>query len=91
MDALGSAKVDAYTVDEERAVGGESGSDAGGVHNDELAAGNGVFAKIQRYVGRLGIEERGIERVPDTPDERTDTSMSKVGTLVCFVQNAVDT
>lgn len=40
----------------------------------------GLFARVQDFAGRFGVEQRGIERVP--PDERTDTSVSKVGTLV---------
>ena len=80
-----NAKLDADDVDEERAIGGLGGVEsegAGGVRDSDLSAGDGVFAKMQRYVGGLGVEKRGIERVPDTVDERTDTSMSKVGTVV---------
>jgi len=80
-----NAKLDADDVDEERAIGGLGGVEsegAGGVRDGDLSAGDGVFAKMQRYVGGLGVEKRGIERVPDTVDERTDTSMSKVGTVV---------
>lgn len=40
----------------------------------------GFFARVQEFTGRFGVEQRGIERV--LPHERTDTSMSKVGTLV---------
>jgi hypothetical protein len=80
-----NAKLNVYDVDEERATGGGVEGTAGGVRDGELSAGDGVFAKIQRYVGNIGVEKRGIERVPDTVDERTDTSMSKVGTLVSFV------
>lgn len=40
----------------------------------------GLFARVQDFAGRFGVEQRGIERV--LPDERTDTSVSKVGTLV---------
>lgn len=45
-------------------------------HQDD---GNSVFGRFQRFAGNLGVEERGIERV--LPDERTDTGMSKIGTL----------
>lgn len=41
---------------------------------------SGLFAKVQEFTGRVGVEQRGIERV--LPSERTDTSVSKVGTLV---------
>ncbi|KAF3764526.1 cytosine-purine permease [Cryphonectria parasitica EP155] len=37
------------------------------------------LTKVQRFVGKFGVEKRGIERVPS--HERTDTSMSKIGTL----------
>lgn len=40
----------------------------------------GFFARVQGFAGRFGVEQRGIERV--LPDERTDTSVSNVGTLV---------
>lgn len=40
----------------------------------------GLFGRVQNFAGRFGVEQRGIERV--LPDERTDTSVSKVGTLV---------
>lgn len=39
-----------------------------------------LFARVQQLTERFGVEQRGIERV--LPDERTDTSVSKVGTLV---------
>jgi hypothetical protein len=79
-----NAKLVADDLDEEQAIGGGGESGAGGVRDGDLPAGDGIFAKIQRYVGSLGIEKRGIERVPDTVDERTDTSMSRVGTVVSF-------
>lgn len=41
---------------------------------------SGLFARVQDLTGRFGVEQRGIERV--LPSERTDTSASKVGTLV---------
>lgn len=41
---------------------------------------SGFFARALELTGRFGVEQRGIERV--LPDERTDTSVSKVGTLV---------
>ncbi|KAI1810273.1 purine-cytosine permease [Poronia punctata] len=49
------------------------------VSKDELAEGDSLFARIQAFAGKLGVEQRGIERVPS--DERTDSSMSQVGTL----------
>ncbi|KAI1137122.1 purine-cytosine permease [Hypoxylon sp. FL0543] len=54
-------------------------NDANAVHGQELAEGKTFYAKLQRFAGRFGVEQRGIERVPS--DERTDSSMSQVGTL----------
>ena len=45
--------------------------------------GNTLYAKLQRAVTRFGVEPRGIERVPE--DERTDTTLAKVGTVVCLL------
>ncbi|KAI0435051.1 purine-cytosine permease [Xylaria sp. FL1042] len=41
--------------------------------------GNSLYAKLQAFAGKYGVEQRGIERVPN--DERTDSSMSQIGTL----------
>ncbi|KAL1882268.1 Purine-cytosine permease fcy21 [Diaporthe australafricana] len=49
----------------------------------------GLFAKVQRFAGRFGVEQRGIERV--LPDERTDTSVSKIGTLWMSANMTVST
>lgn len=43
-------------------------------------AGDGMAAKLHRLARKMGVEVRGIERVP--LDERSDTGMSKIGTLV---------
>ena len=51
-----------------------------GVHGESFEIGNSPYAKIQRAAGKLFIEQRGIERVPE--DERTDKTLSKVGTMV---------
>ncbi|RWA05130.1 hypothetical protein EKO27_g9976 [Xylaria grammica] len=40
---------------------------------------NSLFARLQAFAGKYGVEQRGIERVPN--DERTDSSMSQIGTL----------
>lgn len=43
----------------------------------------GWYAKAQRFAGRLNIEQRGIERVPE--NERTDTgfrALLNAGTMV---------
>lgn len=53
---------------------------SGAVHRDSFVAGYSTYAKLQRLAGKLQIEQRGIERVPD--DERTDKNTIKVGTMV---------
>ena len=63
------AGVPAYSYDDAPAVPGEV-----------FVQGNTLYAKLQRLVTRFGVEPRGIERVPE--DERTDTNLVKVGTVV---------
>ncbi|PQE29986.1 purine-cytosine permease protein [Rutstroemia sp. NJR-2017a WRK4] len=53
--------------------------DAGAVHAESLREGDTWYAKAHRMAGRFGVESRGIERVPS--DERTDASMSQIGTM----------
>ena len=55
--------------------------ESGAVHGESFEHGNSTYAKLQRLVGRYGIEQRGIERVPE--DERTDKNQWKVGTMWC--------
>lgn len=50
------------------------------VPEEDFAAGDSLYARIQKIAGRFGVEQRGIERVPS--DERTKESMSEVGTMV---------
>lgn len=62
-------------------VGSGSGNGIGNaVPEEELTAGDSWYARVQRMAGKLGVEQRGIERVPS--DERTKESMSEVGTMV---------
>ncbi|KAL9532969.1 Purine-cytosine permease [Sphaerulina musiva] len=42
----------------------------GAVHGESFAYGNSWYAKMQRLAGKLNVEQRGIERVPE--NERTD-------------------
>ncbi|KAJ8126024.1 hypothetical protein O1611_g7615 [Lasiodiplodia mahajangana] len=58
-------------------VGQVSGLDS--ANDSTLTEGNSLYAKLQAFAGKYGVEQRGIQRVPD--DERTDTTMSQVGTL----------
>ena len=56
---------------------------------DSFAYGNSTYAKLQRAAGKLNIEQRGIERVPE--DERTDTNLRKVGTMVRTFKKQLET
>ena len=50
------------------------------VREKDLSAGDGLYARLHRFAGRFGVEERGIERVPR--DERPNIGMSQVGLTV---------
>lgn len=52
----------------------------GAVPGESFAIGDSLYARIQRLAGKYSIEQRGIERVPE--NERTDTNLVKVGTMV---------
>jgi len=54
--------------------------DSGAVHGESFVAGNTLYARLQRLAGRFGVEQRGIERVPE--DERTDKTTIKLSTMV---------
>lgn len=54
--------------------------DEGAVTAETFNLGDGFFAKAQRWAGKLGVEQRGIERVPS--DERIPAGMSQIGTMV---------
>ena len=58
--------------------------EAPAVHGESFVTGDSLYAKTQRFATKFGVEPRGIERVPE--DERTDTNLVKVGTLVSSVQ-----
>ncbi|GAW25482.1 putative purine-cytosine permease [Rosellinia necatrix] len=62
-------------------------NEADAVHNGTPAKETSIFDKLQAFVGKYGVEQRGIDRVPD--DERTDSSMSQVGTLWLSVNMVV--
>ena len=57
-----------------------SDDEAPAVATEIFLTGDSLYAKIQRTVFQFGVEPRGIERVPE--DERTDTNLMKVGTMV---------
>jgi hypothetical protein len=85
MDILPTNKADDYDVEKHSPPNSSSEyiGDEGAVHAETFVTGDSLYAKLQRFATRYGIEARGIERVPS--DERTDTGMSKIGTLVCFL------
>lgn len=61
--------------------------ESGAVHGESFTVGNSTYAKLQRLAGKLNLEQRGIERVPD--DERTDKNVWKVGTMWCAANMVV--
>jgi hypothetical protein len=54
--------------------------ESGAVYGESFVTGDTLYYKLQRFAGRFGVEQRGIERVPE--EERTDKSTMKVGTMV---------
>jgi NCS1 nucleoside transporter family len=48
---------------------------------------NSFYARAQRFAGKFGVEQRGIERVPS--DERLPAGMSQIGTLWCSANMVV--
>lgn len=54
--------------------------DGNAVPGESFEYGDSLYARMQRLAGKLNIEQRGIERVPE--NERTDTSLLNVGTMV---------
>ena len=61
--------------------------ESGVVYGESFTAGDTLYHKLQRFAGRYGVEQRGIERVPK--EERTDKSTMKVGTMVWLQRDAV--
>lgn len=54
----------------------------GAVPGETFELGNSPYAKLQRLAGKLKVEQRGIERVPE--NERYDNSYLNIGSMVCF-------
>ncbi|KAI8951908.1 purine-cytosine permease [Xylaria longipes] len=54
-------------------------NDVDAVHHHTPKEDKSLYARLQAFVGKYGVEQRGIERVPS--GERTDSSLSQVGTL----------
>jgi len=63
-------------------------AEAPAVPGEVFITGDTPYAKIQRTVSKFGVEPRGIERVPE--DERTDTNLMKVGTMVGFFESHIE-
>lgn len=56
----------------------------GAVPGESFEYGDSWYAKMQRLAGKLNVEQRGIERVPE--NERTDDgfkALLNVATMVC--------
>jgi hypothetical protein len=53
--------------------------DRGAVPAETFVVGDSWYAKTQRLAGKFGVEQRGIERVPN--DERDNAHISQVGTM----------
>ncbi|KAL9115675.1 MAG: hypothetical protein Q9227_000043 [Pyrenula ochraceoflavens] len=65
----------------------DSVDETGAVPGETFVADDGLYGKLQRFAGRFGVEQRGIERVPEY--ERTDKSTMKVGTMWCAANMVV--
>lgn len=65
---------------EKEAVRVGSAHEGHAVPGETFEYGTSTYAKLQRLAGKLHVEQRGIERVPD--DERDDNSLLNVGTMV---------
>ncbi|KAK4202204.1 putative purine-cytosine permease [Triangularia verruculosa] len=75
------ADIESYTNDKYRGSdAGDDGSNTASNSHEILVLQsdkNGFFARLQRIAGGYGVEERGVERVPES--ERKDTRASKMG------------
>jgi hypothetical protein len=54
--------------------------ETGAVPATSFEFGDSLYAKLQRLGGKMNVEQRGIERVPE--DERTDNSYWNIGSMV---------
>ncbi|CAI7585945.1 unnamed protein product [Penicillium bialowiezense] len=63
-----SSSTEQYDTSSDNAVPGES-----------FEYGNSTYAKIQRFAGKFNIEQRGVERVPES--ERNDDSYLNIGSM----------
>jgi hypothetical protein len=70
---------------EKHGIRSGSSADMSAVPGETFVQGESWYAKVQRLAGKLHVEQRGIERVPE--NERYDTSLLNVGTMVRGVDN----
>lgn len=54
--------------------------ESGAVRGQSFIFADSLYTRLQHFVGQYGIEQRGIERVPE--DEQTDRHTWKVGSMV---------
>lgn len=54
--------------------------ETGAVPASSFEYGDSLYARLQRLGGKIKVEQRGIERVPD--DERNDSSYWNIGSMV---------
>ena len=75
----------AHSQEKRHSITGVAYAD-GAVPGESFELGNGWYAKVQRLAGKMNVEQRGIERVPE--DERTDAgfkALLNVSTMVCYI------
>lgn len=72
---FGASEKKPQIVDEDNAVLGET-----------FEYGDSTYAKLQRLAGRFKIEQRGIERVPES--ERTDSGFRALLNVSTMVQTS---
>lgn len=81
--------IDTKDYDMESGEKGVYADDSTITHGETFVTGDSLYARLQRLAGRFGVEQRGIERVPES--ERTDSSLSNVATMVCLTEDALAT
>jgi hypothetical protein len=72
MDPLREKDLEVGDKETHYNTGGVSpdGYNDGAVRGETFEAGDTMYHRLQRLAGKYGVEQRGIERVPE--DERTD-------------------
>jgi hypothetical protein len=60
----------------------------GAIPTTNFERGDSIYAKLQRLAGKMKVEQRGIERVPE--DERTDSSYWSIGSMVCSLSTSCE-